>query len=134
MFIRECVLLPLAACILATVTYAQDATRFIGKWKGEYAGKAYFEMTIEDGAPPKITISTAVVHFNKDGVIAGVDGKVEHPEKVLESKLVEGQLKIKSKQQNEGTVEYLMKLESDNVASLAITTVPKIKPFRLKRS
>jgi hypothetical protein len=131
---RSRVPLLLATLALASSACAQEAGRFVGTWKAEYAGKTYVVMTIAAGTPLKLSISTAVVRVNENGEISEVEGPVEHEETVLESKIDAGVLRFKARQDDGDIVDYELRLEGDRSALLTLLEPPNVKPFRLHRS
>lgn len=126
----------LAACLIVAATaYAEDAARFTGKWEGEHSGQKYLVLTVEAGAPLKMTLTTAVIKVDETGEISEIGGPVQHREEVLESNLEDGRLRFRTRQDDGSEIRYELRVEGDGTALLRLVDEPDwVKPFRLKRS
>jgi hypothetical protein len=125
----------LAAClIVAASVCAQDAARFTGKWEAEHRGQKYLLLTIDAGAPLKMSLTTAVIKVDETGGISEIVGPVQHREEILESKIENGRLLFRTRQDDGDEIRYEMRVESDGTALLRLVDEPDwVKPFRLKR-
>jgi hypothetical protein len=134
LILSKCRPLLLVTVVSMISVFGQDATRFLGTWKGEHAGKPYMLISIAAGTPLKISVTTASIHVDETGEISKVEGPVEHEETVLESKLVGGRLRFKTRQEDGSVIDYEMRLEGESTAFLTLLDEPPfVKPFRLQR-
>jgi hypothetical protein len=123
-----------AALIVAATAHAQEVDRFVGKWQAERKGEVYLVLTVAAGSPLQMTLTTAEIHVDETGEIS-VRGKVEHEERVLESKVENGRLVFRTEQASGSVIGYELRVESDGTALLRLADAPDwVKPFRLKRS
>jgi hypothetical protein len=122
-----------AALVVAASAYAQDVERFTGKWQGEHQGEVYLVVTI--AADLKVTLATGHIHVGETGEIDEANGPAEHAEEVLEARLVEGRLMLRTRQESGEEMRYEMRVEADGTALLRLPDEPDwIKPFRLKKA
>lgn len=115
----------------AAVSADSDLARFTGTWRGEYKGKTFLILELEEDEPLAGTIAAGAISADEQGGITGVQHEPSAARRVSDCEIAGARLRFKTDGDG-GAVIYEMSVLADGVAELRVVDAP-LKPFRIER-
>ena len=109
-----------------------DLARFTGTWRGEYKGKTFLVLQLEEDEPLAGTIAAGQISADEDGRITRVEQPPGPARRVSKCDITGRRLRFKTGRDG-GDIFYEMSVLADGVAELRVIDAG-LKPFRIERS